>query len=208
MPHAELRAPEDAIALYRGKFPEKPFENPKADAVQSGSRPDRPSLGYRSQPTPHAAFAAMITRMDRDIGRLVDLLASRGLDRNTLVLFTSDNGPHSEGGADPEFFNSSGGLRGIKRDLYEGGIRVPMIVRWPGTVPAGRDQRASLGALGHAADARRPRRRQGAGGHRRHVDGARACAAKRSRRTRTSTGSSTSAASSRPCAWGSGRRCG
>jgi arylsulfatase A len=138
VPHAELRAPEDAMAPYRGKFPEKPFVNAKADAVPSGSRPDTPSLGYRSQPTPHAAFAAMITRMDRDIGRLVDLLASRGLDRRTLVLFTSDNGPHQEGGADPGFFNSSGGLRGIKRDMYEGGIRVPMIARWTGTVPAGR----------------------------------------------------------------------
>jgi len=138
VPHAELRAPEDSMALYRDKFPEKPFVNAKADAVQSGSRPDTPSLGYRSQPTPHAAFAAMITRMDRDIGRLVDLLAARGLDRRTLILFTSDNGPHQEGGADPAFFNSSGGLRGIKRDMYEGGIRVPMIARWTGTVPAGR----------------------------------------------------------------------
>jgi Arylsulfatase A and related enzymes len=80
----------------------------------------------------------MITRMDRDIGRIVELLAARGLDRRTLILFTSDNGPHQEGGADPQFFNSSGGLRGIKRDMYEGGIRVPMIARWTDTVPAGK----------------------------------------------------------------------
>ena len=138
VPHAELRAPEDAVAPYRGKFPEQPFVNAKADAVPSGSRPDTPSLGYRSQPVPHAAFAAMITRMDRDIGRLVDLLAARGIDQRTLILFTSDNGPHKEGGADPDFYNSSGGLRGIKRDLYEGGIRVPMIARWTGRIPAGR----------------------------------------------------------------------
>ena len=138
VPHAELRVPEDAVAPFNGKFPEKPFVNAKADAVPSGSRPDTPSLGYRSQPTPHAAFAAMVTRMDRDIGRLVDLLAARGMEQRTLILFTSDNGPHREGGADPDFFNSSGGLRGIKRDLYEGGIRVPMIARWTGRIPAGR----------------------------------------------------------------------
>jgi arylsulfatase A-like enzyme len=138
VPHAELRAPEEAIAAYRGKFAETPFVNPKADAAASGARPDTPSLGYRSQPSPRAAFAAMITRMDRDIGRLVELLKARGLDDRTLILFTSDNGPHREGGADPAFFNSSGGLRGIKRDLYEGGIRVPMIARWTGRIPAGR----------------------------------------------------------------------
>ena len=138
VPHAELRAPDDAVKAYQGKYPEQPFSNPKADAVQTGAGPDTPSLGYRSQPTPHAAFAAMITRMDRDIGRLTDLIGARGLDRRTLVLFTSDNGPHQEGGGDPAFFNSSGGLRGIKRDLYEGGIRVPMIARWTGTIPAGR----------------------------------------------------------------------
>jgi arylsulfatase A-like enzyme len=76
--------------------------------------------------------------MDRDIGRILDSLRSRGVEDKTLVLFVSDNGPHREGGADPQFFNSSGGLRGIKRDLYEGGIRVPMIARWKGTIPAGR----------------------------------------------------------------------
>jgi arylsulfatase A-like enzyme len=138
VPHAELRAPEDAMNAVRGRFPETPFENPKADARPTGARPDLPSLGYRSQPAPRTAFVAMITRMDRDIGRLIDLLRDRGVDRNTLVMFASDNGPHQEGGADPVFFKSSGPLRGIKRDLYEGGIRVPMIASWPAAIPAGR----------------------------------------------------------------------
>ncbi len=135
VPHAELRVPEDSIEPFRNRFPEKPFVNAAADAKTTG--PDEPSLGYRSQPTPHAAYAAMITRMDRDIGRIVDLLRTRGLGERTLVIFTSDNGPHKEGGADPEFFNSSGGLRGIKRDMYEGGIRVPMVASWPGVIPTG-----------------------------------------------------------------------
>jgi len=139
VPHAELRAPEDSLAPLEGRFlPETPFVNAAADGRQAGATPDGTSLGYRSQPTPHAAFVAMITRMDRDIARLTDLIGERKIDRNTLIMFVSDNGPHREGGGDPDFFRSAGGLRGIKRDLYEGGIRVPMVARWVGTIPSGR----------------------------------------------------------------------
>ena len=92
VPHAELRVPDDSIEPFKGKFPEKPFVNAPADARQSG--PDEPSLGYRSQPVPHAAFAAMISRMDRDVGRIVDVLRARGMAERTLVIFSSDNGPH------------------------------------------------------------------------------------------------------------------
>jgi arylsulfatase A len=134
VPHAELRVPEDSLAEYRGRYPETPFVNAAADAYTPVPPFER--TGYRSQPAPHAAFAAMVARMDRDIGRLMATLSRMGIDKQTLVLFTSDNGPHQEGGADPAFFNSGGGLRGIKRDLYEGGIRVPMIAWGPGRVPA------------------------------------------------------------------------
>src|SRR5437762_4119089 len=86
----------------------------------------------------------MITRMDRDIGKLMELLQKLKLDENTVVFFTSDNGPHKEGGVDPKFFQSSGPFRGIKRDVYEGGIRVPLIVTWPGHIKPG--QTSSLPA--------------------------------------------------------------
>ncbi len=130
LPHAELKVPEALMKKYRNpdgssKFgPEKPF-------YQKGQ-------SYHTQLQPRAAFAAMIDKMDSDIGRVLQLVKDLGLDENTYIFFTSDNGPHREGGGDPEFFNSSGQLRGVKRDLYEGGIRVPMIVRAPGKVPAGK----------------------------------------------------------------------
>lgn len=95
---------------------------------------------YSKEPWPQAQknHAAMITRLDRDIGTLLARLRELGLDEDTIVIFSSDNGPHREGGADPAFFGSSGLLRGFKRSLHEGGVRVPMIVRWPGHVPAGK----------------------------------------------------------------------
>lgn len=126
IPHSDIDAPPDAFEPYLNEqggsiFPETPF----------------PGNHYSPQPMPHAAFAAMVTRMDRDVGRILDKLAELGIDDNTIVFFTSDNGPTVEGGADPEFFNSNGPFRGVKRDLYEGGVRAPMLVWGPGHVPAG-----------------------------------------------------------------------
>jgi arylsulfatase A-like enzyme len=94
--------------------------------------PDQAEYARENWPAVERDKAAMITRLDRDIGTLFDLLKRLSIDENTIVFFTSDNGPHKEGGVDPAFFKSSGPLRGIKRDLYEGGVREPTIVRWPG----------------------------------------------------------------------------
>jgi len=108
--------------------------------LATGNGMEVPDLGsYKDEtwPEPEKGFAAMITRMDKDIGKLMASLKSFGLDDNTLVIFSSDNGAHKEGGHDPEFFHSHGDLRGIKRDLYEGGIRVPTVARWPGKIKPG-----------------------------------------------------------------------
>ena len=130
-PHAEMFAPEKNLAKYRGKFPpEKPYQG-----VDGG--PAFRKSDYGSQAEPHAAFAAMVNTMDENVGALMAKLEELGIAENTLIMFTSDNGPHREGGHDPDYFKSNGGLRGYKRDLYEGGIREPMIACWPGKIPAG-----------------------------------------------------------------------
>jgi arylsulfatase A-like enzyme len=134
IPHAELIVPDDEIFKgYLGKYPEEAYMGrPGADYG-----PDMVIGMYCSQENPHASFAAMVHRIDNYLGEIVQTLEELGIAENTLIMFTSDNGPHEEGGADPGFFNSSGGLRGVKRDLYEGGVRVPFIASWPGTIEKG-----------------------------------------------------------------------
>lgn len=124
-PHAELLVPDDTIfQSYKGKFEEKPYILKK----QGGSNKQDNFGAYNAQAYPMAAYAASITHLDMCVGKLIKYLKDNGLYDNTLIVFSSDNGPAKEGGADPSYFNSSGGLKGSKRDLYEGGIRVPMIV--------------------------------------------------------------------------------
>ena len=133
IPHAELAVPEDSIiAKYRGKFPEKPYQG-----TTEGMWGFRKG-GYYSQDYPRATFAAMVARLDVYVGQIVERLRENGQLDNTVIIFASDNGPHMEGGADPDFFDSNGPFRGYKRDVYEGGIRVPMIICWPGHIPEGK----------------------------------------------------------------------
>ncbi len=138
IPHAELLAPDDSILQsYLGNFPESPYLGVEGSAYGPGWEVRR----YCPQPNPHATYAAMVSRLDRDVGAIIKKLKEMGLAKNTLVIFTSDNGPDYKGGADPDFFNGTRGLRGYKRDLYEGGVRVPMIAWWPGKIqPSVNDQ--------------------------------------------------------------------
>ncbi len=132
LPHAEMFAPEEYMKKFRGKYlPEKEYKGASSD--DKWFKRGR----YGSQPEGHAAFAAMISLLDDQVGDIVKKLEELGIADNTIIVFTSDNGPHQEAGADPKYFDSNGVLRGFKRDLYEGGIRVPMIVKWPAKVKAG-----------------------------------------------------------------------
>lgn len=125
LPHAELILPQDSVYHYYCNV--IPTEDDKPWAEENPNR--RGAYGAAERPL--AAFAAMVTRLDSYVGDIMDLLTQLGIAENTIIIFTSDNGPHREGGADPDYFKSYGEYRGVKRDLYEGGIRMPMIIRCP-----------------------------------------------------------------------------
>jgi len=129
LPHGDVIGPHDEFYnYYAKKFNEQSL---------TGKNLTTPEHNVSPEPLPHAQFAAMVARLDKYVGEIIKTVADKGLSDNTLIIFTSDNGPHKENGGDPEFFNSNGIFRGIKRDLYEGGIRVPFIAYWPGKIKPG-----------------------------------------------------------------------
>ena len=139
IPHAELTVPEDPMDPYlKLNWPETPKLVDKGNNG-GGGYGSQYTEGYCGQSHPNATYAGMISRMDRSIGKILDLLDELKLTKSTLVIFSSDNGPSPEGGQSLEFFNSTGPLSGHKRSLREGGIRVPMIARWPGKIQPGRN---------------------------------------------------------------------
>lgn len=123
-PHADLDYPD--ISRYEGRFEEVPHVN----NTKNGR-------GYKSQPKPRATYASMVSEVDSNVGSVVSLLDELGILDNTIVIFSSDNGVHCVGGHDPDYFDSNGPFRGYKRDLYEGGVRTPFVVRWDGHVAPG-----------------------------------------------------------------------
>jgi len=137
IPHAELIAPDDEIfKRHSGKYHEVPFTKEMAKEGASYG-PGIKISAYCPQDQPKATFAAMVERLDKHVGEVMAKLKELGLDKNTLIMFSSDNGVHKEGGMDPEYFDSNSIYRGCKRDLYEGGIRTPMVAMWPAQIKAG-----------------------------------------------------------------------
>ncbi len=128
VPHLALQVPDDSLAQYTAEYAALGMDDP---AYEGGK-------GYKPHSSPRAAYAAMITRLDQDVGRLLEAAAAHSHERETIVIFTSDNGgTFALGGFDPSFFQTNRGLRGAKTQLYEGGIRVPLIIRWPGVARGG-----------------------------------------------------------------------
>jgi len=128
LPHAALSVPHDTVYdYYVKKFNEPAREKDKTQHYETAA----------FEPYPHAAYAAMVARLDKYVGDITSEIDRQGIAGSTLILFSSDNGPHQEGGNEPEFFDSNSHLRGIKRDLYEGGIRVPFIASWKGKIKEG-----------------------------------------------------------------------
>src|SRR5690606_349897 len=124
LPHAELAGPHDVFyQKYEHAFQETPYQGDDYGETATVA-------GYTSVAKPRATYAAMVSRMDYYIGQIMDKVEALGLSENTIILFSSDNGAHREGGADPNFFHSASDFKGYKRDLYEGGIRTPLLVSW------------------------------------------------------------------------------
>lgn len=133
-PHAELAAPDEFVEPYSSTFEAEPYSG-----MSTGEPSDKYAWYYpEAVKNPHATFAGMVTALDSYVGDIVKILEQKGIADNTLIVFTSDNGPHDEGGGDPNFFKAAAPYKGMKRDLFDGGIHVPMIVHWPAAIQSAR----------------------------------------------------------------------